>query len=172
MSNATIYVAGLVVVPVYLKTAKTFVGQEHRHHPPTVGHRWSLGVEDEEGRLRGVAICGRPLARGLDNGRRLEVLRLATDGTPNACSMLYGASARSGVAMGYARHDIVTYILASEPGTSLRAAGWVPQGYVTGREWDCPSRPRETANLGDKTRWHAALPPSPAGTPGTGQEGT
>lgn len=155
--SATIYVPGLIIVPIYLRAASDFIGQEHRHHPPTRGHRWSLAVEDEDGKLRGVAVAGRPVARHLDNGRRLEVLRVATDGTPNACSMLYGACARSGVAMGYKRHDIFTYILASEPGTSLKAAGWVPEAHVRGEAWSRPSRPRETAALGDKTRWHAGV---------------
>ena len=37
-------------------------------------------------RLCGVAICGRPVARYLDDGLTLEILRCCTDGTYNACS--------------------------------------------------------------------------------------
>lgn len=66
--------------------------------------------------------------------------RLATDGTRDACSFLYGASARAAFALGFKR--IGTYILASEPGTSLSAAGWRMIGEVRGRSWSCPSRPR------------------------------
>ena len=54
--------------------------------------------------------------------RVLEVTRLVTDGTANACSLLYAAAARVGKELGYER--IQTFILATEPGTSLRAAGW------------------------------------------------
>jgi hypothetical protein len=36
----------------------------------------------------------------------------------------------------------LTYILASETGASLRAAGWRFLWHVPGRSWDTPSRPR------------------------------
>lgn len=147
----------LHTVPCTLTEANAFVGQEHRHHPPTVGHRFSLGVADEEGTLRGVAIAGRPKARGFCQRTVLEVVRVATDGCANACSHLYGAVARAAVAMGYERSNVITYTLASEPGTSLRAAGWVQDAEVKGRSWDTPSR-RRTDNhpTVDKRRWRAA----------------
>lgn len=118
----------LIIRPITLKDANAFVGQEHRHHPPMVGHKFSISVVDEDGTLRGVAIAGRPVSRMLDDGLHLEVLRVATDGTPNACSALYGAVARAGKSMGYPRENIITYTLASEPGTSLRASGWTFDG--------------------------------------------
>lgn len=155
----------LSIVPLTLAAAKEFVGQEHRHHAPPVGHKFSVGVEDEDGTLRGVAVAGRPVARGLDQQRTLEVIRVATDGCPNACSALYGAVARIAKEMGYERHNVITYTLASEPGTSLRAAGWVPDHTVRGRSWDTPSRRREdVAPTEDKTRWRAA--PVPEGDEG------
>ena len=52
----------------------------------------------------------------------LEVTRLCTDGTKNACSFLYGKAARAAFALGYRR--IGTYTLPDEGGASLRAAGW------------------------------------------------
>jgi hypothetical protein len=150
----------LTVVPVTLRQANDFVGQEHRHHGPAVGHKFSVGVEDDEGVLRGVAIAGRPVARGLDNGRRLEVVRVATDGCPNACSALYGAVKRIALAMGYKPWDVFTYTLESEPGTSLKAAGWVQVGTVKGRSWDTPSRRRTDKHpTEDKRRWQAAPTP-------------
>lgn len=150
----------LKIIPVTLKEANAFVGQEHRHHGPSVGHKFSIGVADEDGLLRGVAIAGRPVARGFNPALTLEVTRLATDGCENACSALYGAVARVGTAMGYERHNILTYILSSEPGTSLKAAGWVQVAEVRGRTWDCDSRPRTDKHpTEDKTRWHAARPP-------------
>lgn len=79
----------LTLTPINLKTANAFVQQYHRHHKPTRGHKFSIGVS-ENGALVGVAICGRPVARRLDDGYTLEVNRLCTDGTPNACSILYG----------------------------------------------------------------------------------
>ena len=111
----------LVVVPVTLRQASAFVAVHHRHHPPPRGCRFCLGVADEE-QLHGVAIVGRPVARHLDDGRTLEVNRTCTDGTPNANSMLYGASWRAARALGYLR--LVTYTQATESGSSLRGAGW------------------------------------------------
>ena len=133
----------LTVVPLPLDEANAFVKQHHRHHRPTVGHKFSLGVADETGTIRGVAIVGRPVARMLQDGLTLEVNRVATDGCPNACSALYGAARRACFALGYRR--LITYTLATEPGTSLRGAGWKllgERGKPNGRSWNMPGRPR------------------------------
>jgi hypothetical protein len=129
----------LGLITVDFASANAFVAEHHRHHAPVVGHKFSIGAALDD-RIVGVAIVGRPVARGRDDGLTLEVTRLATDGTRNACSFLYGAAARAAFALGYKR--IGTYILASEPGTSLSAAGWRQIGEVKGRSWSCNSRPR------------------------------
>lgn len=109
---------------VELSDANAFVDQHHRHHEPEVGHRFSLGVGN--GVLRGVAICGRPKAgHSLDQKRTLEVLRVATDGTRNACSWLYSAAARMARELGF--YAVITYTLTVESGSSLRAVGWWPE---------------------------------------------
>lgn len=128
----------LEIVPMTLKEANAFVEQNHRHHGPTVGHKFSIGVSDGE-KIVGVAIVGRPVARHLDDGWTLEVNRLCTDGTRNACSMLYAAAWRAARAMGYKR--VVTYILESENGASLRAAGWKCVGQAGGLRWTGKRRP-------------------------------
>ena len=129
----------LFVIPVDLDEANAFVAQHHRHHGEVVGHKFSLGAVAGE-KVVGVAIVGRPVARGRDDGMTLEVTRLCTDGTRNACSFLYGAAARACFALGYQR--LGTYILASESGASLKASGWRLIGEVRGRSWSCQSRPR------------------------------
>lgn len=106
---------------IELAEANSFVEALHRHHKRIQGHRFSLGCEDAEGLLRGVAIVGRPVG-GQHQGDWVEVTRMCTDGTPNACSFLYSAVARAAQALGF--HRAQTYILADEPGTSLKAAGW------------------------------------------------
>ena len=126
-------------VKIGLDEANAFVKQHHRHHRPVVGHLFSIGAALGDD-IVGVVIVGRPVARERDDGMTAEVTRLATDGTRNACSFLYGAAARASFALGYKR--IGTYILASEPGTSLSAAGWRLIGEVRGRSWTTPSRPR------------------------------
>jgi len=146
----------LAVCPLPLDEANAFVAQHHRHHQPVVGHKFSIGVADETGTVRGVAIIGRPVARMLDDGLTLEVTRLATDGCPNACSALYAAAWRACKALGYRR--LGTYILDSEPGTSLIAAGWrLVNTRAGGGEWGRDGRPRVDKHpTQGKLRWEAA----------------
>lgn len=128
-----------VIVPVSFAEACKFVSQYHRHHHAPQGHKFSIGLA-LDGKIVGVAIVGRPLARRLDNGWTLEVTRLCTDGTVNACSKLYGACWRVVREMGY--RELITYILDTESGVSLRAAGWSCRGPAGGKSWNVPSRPR------------------------------
>ncbi len=120
------------IVPITLKKANQIVTQWHRHHKPSRGHKFSIALIKDSVYI-GIAICGRPVARGSDDGLTLEVARLCTDGTPNACSKLYGACARVAKEMGYAK--IQTYILESEPGTSLKASGWIMEAVTAGGQW-------------------------------------
>jgi hypothetical protein len=131
--------ARLQHVRLSLNEANAFVQRHHRHHKPVVGHIFSLGCV-KEGKIVGVAIVGRPVSRMRDDGLTAEVTRLCTDGTRNACSFLYGASARAAFALGFKR--IGTYILADERGRSLIASGWRLIGEAGGGSWSVPSRPR------------------------------
>lgn len=147
-------------VPLSREQANAFIAVHHRHHKPSVGDKFRVGAE-LDGRLVGVAVVGRPIARCFDNGTIVEVTRLCTDGTPNACSFLYSRCARIAREFGYAK--IITYILGTEPGVSLVASGWVMDKEVPGREWSCPSRPRQTsAPACDKQRWVKVLTDNPA----------
>ena len=144
----------LSVTPINLAEANAFVCEHHRHHKPVPGAKFSLAVSDSEGRVRGVVIVGRPVARMSDNGWTLEVNRCCTDGSKNACSMLYGAAWRAAKALGYKR--LVTYTLPEEGGTSLRAAGWKLLGEAGGGSWNRSSRPRiDTAPTQGKLAWEA-----------------
>jgi hypothetical protein len=120
------------IVPITLKAANQFVSQYHRHHKPSVGHKFSIGLNEADV-LIGVAIMGRPVARGSDNGFTIEVARLCTNGQKNACSMLYQAAARSSKELGYKK--IQTYILEIESGTSLKASGWKMEAITVGGQW-------------------------------------
>jgi hypothetical protein len=130
----------LRAVTLDLEQANAFVGRLHRHHRPVVGHKFSIGA-DLGGVLVGVVIVGRPVSRHRDDGRTLEVTRLCTDGTKNACSFLYGVARKAAFALGYDR--IGTYTLPSEGGASLRACEWKLVGERGGGSWNVPSRPRE-----------------------------
>jgi len=129
----------MVVIPLTLRIANSFIEKYHRHHKPVVGYKFAIGLNNERG-LIGVAICGRPVARLLDDGLTIEVTRLCTDGEKNACSILYAACARIAREMGYRR--IITYILETEPGTSLKASGWIYSHSTRGDTWDRPNRHR------------------------------
>lgn len=126
-------------MPINRDEANAFVDKFHRHHGRVIGHKFAIAAVAGDA-VVGVVICGRPIARAEDDGYTIEVLRLATDGTRNACSFLYRAAWRAAREMGYRRG--VTRILNTETGASLRGAGWQLVGASLGRSWDCPSRPR------------------------------
>ena len=157
--------ANLRVLPAPLYVANEVVARLHRHSLPTSGHKFSLvAVHANDGLVAGAAIAGRPISRMLDDGFTLEVLRLATDGTPNACSILYAAAARAAKAMGFLK--IQTYIMLTEPGTSLKASGWVREyeqpAYLG--EWareDTTKRANDPRIPVPKVRWALTLNPGP-----------
>lgn len=127
------------LVPINFDEAKAFVKQHHRHHIPPVGHKFSIAAAID-GIICGVVIVGRPVARRLDDGFTLEVTRCCTNGQKNACSFLYSAAWRVAKNLGYRR--LITYILKSEKGSSLVAAGWKALYETPGKSWSVKSRPR------------------------------
>jgi|TARA_R100001129_G_scaffold154590_1_gene117361 hypothetical protein len=143
----------LELVPITLREANRFVEQHHRHHQPARGCRFCVAVaQDDE--VVGVAIITRPVARRLDDGWTAEVSRVATDGTRNACSKLYGAAWRAARALGFRR--LITYTLPEEGGASLRGAGWRCVGEAGGGSWSRRDRPRVDLHpLQQKLRWEA-----------------
>ncbi len=146
----------LTIVPISQAEAKAYVAQTHRHHKPPTGSVFQIAVANGAA-ICGVAMVGRPVARRLDDGWTLEVNRVATDGTRNACSKLYAAAWRVTRGLGYRK--LITYTLASESGASLRGAGWRLIGEATtakGQGWNVPSRPRvDTHPLQRKLKWVA-----------------
>lgn len=120
------------IVPISLKAANAFVTEHHRHHKACRGCKFCLALSADE-KIVGVAICGRPVSRHLDNGFTLEINRLCTDGTYNACSMLYSACVRVAKEMGYKK--VITYILESENGASLKASNFKYDGIAGGKIW-------------------------------------
>lgn len=142
----------LSLVPCTIADAKEFVRQHHRHSAPPVSGLFALAVA-RAGVVVGVAVVGRPVARELQDGFTAEVTRVAVvDGVRNGCSLLYGAAWRACRAIGYRK--LVTYTLATEGGTSLRAAGWRVVGKVKAESWSRAARPRvDRAPLQRKLRW-------------------
>lgn len=144
----------LMLVPLSLNDANALVKRLHRHHKPVVGHKFSIGVRGKDSHLCGAVIVGRPVSREINANDVAEVTRLVTDGTPNACSILYAAAARCAAAMGYIA--IQTYVLEEEPGTTLRAAGWQFDGLTSGGDWNNAARGgarRTDQPMGRKQRW-------------------
>jgi hypothetical protein len=141
------------VRPISRNEALRWLAEHHRHlKRPITG--WLFGVEilDGEGKRVGVACAGRPMARHLQDGLTVEITRVCTDGTRNACSAAYGALRRAAVALGYRR--IITYTRADEPGTACKAAGFRDDGLAGGGEASRPSRPRQASeDPSPKRRW-------------------
>ena len=145
----------LELCPCTLTEAISFVRQHHRHHGPPPSGLFAIAASKGE-EIVAVAIVGRPVARMLQDGYTAEVIRLASTGEYNACSILYSACWRAARAMGYRR--LVTYILESEPGTSLKAAGWKLIGQAGGGSWHRTSRPRVDKHpTQGKLRWEMAI---------------
>jgi len=145
----------LALQPLVYKEACEFINKHHRHHLPPQGWKFGIAVNDGK-KVVGVITVGRPVARGFDDGWTLEVTRSCTDGTRNVNSKLYGAARRAAFALGYKR--LITYTLASESGTSLRAAGYKCIGEAGGGNWNTKSRPRvDTPEelQGQKLLWEA-----------------
>jgi len=163
----------LRIVPLTLKQANDLVASLHRHHKPALSHRFSIGVEETvkcpecygwdniidpacekcsgsgwASRITGAAIIGRPVARGCDPYNVAEVTRLVTDGTKNACSILYAAAARIAREMGFTK--IQTYILEDEPGTSLLAAAWSFESKTAGGDWNVGAQKRTGRGIGPR----------------------
>ena len=132
-------------MPITLKQANDFVAAHHRHHGPVTGWKFGVGVE-VDGELVGVAIAGRPVSRMTQTKepQTVEVTRVCTLGHKNAPSMLYGAISRAAHSLGYNR--VISFILCSESGHSLKAAGWKCTGQTSGGEWTRPSRARKAAS--------------------------
>ena len=145
-------------VRVELKEANAFVALHHRHHKPVVGHRFSIGVE-YEGKLVGCVTVGRPVARMTDQKHVAEVTRLVTDGTPNACSFLYAQAARAAKELGFT--SIQTFILDTEPGTSLKASGWVCVPMSNTGTWHTRQDRRSDQPEGKKSKWIKQLNTKP-----------
>lgn len=132
-------VSRLTITPITQRKAKEYIQKYHRHHKPPVGSVFQIGVSKDD-KLVGVAMVGRPVARMLDNGLTLEVNRVCTTGVKNACSKLYGSCVRIAKELGYRK--IVTYILNTETGVSLRASGWTKSIESKGGSWNRNSRGR------------------------------
>lgn len=147
------------VVNITFAEAREFVRNFHRHNKPPVGHVFSIAASDGA-LLVGVAICGRPVARALDDGHTLEVIRCCT--SPSApkgsASFLYSRSWRVARSLGWAK--LITYTLQSESGASLRGAGWRLIGALPERDaagWKSrPGRAWQPVVGQAKFRWEAA----------------
>lgn len=143
------------IAPITFKEASAYINQHHRHHKATIGCKFCISVVGDDGQLHGVAVCGRPVSRHLDDGVTLEINRVCTDGARNACSMLYSACCRIAKAMGYKK--VITYILESENGASLKASNFVCEGGAGGTHWTGSRNRGQDIPAEMKTRWGRML---------------
>lgn len=146
----------LRLVPISIREAKRFVLHHHRHHRPPQGALFALAAE-KDGELIGVALVGRPVGPGLQDGRTVEITRVCTDGTRNACSFLYSRCRRAARALGYEK--VKTYTRQDESGASLRAAGFEQEELLPARSWADANVARvrhDKSEPAARIRWGAA----------------
>lgn len=143
------------IAPITFRQASEYINTYHRHHSSTIGCKFCISVIDDDGQLHGVAVCGRPVSRRLDDGLTLEINRVCTDGTKNACSMLYGACCRIAKTMGYRK--VITYTLQSEDGASLKASNFICEGQAGGTHWTGVRNKGQSIPAEMKNRWSKSL---------------
>ena len=149
---------GLTARYITMHDANSFIAEHHRHHKPVRGLIFAIAAHHQEFGIVGVAIVGRPVSRHLDNGMIAEVTRLCTNGYNNACSFLLSRCARACKAIGFQK--LITYILETETGVSLRASGWTDEGIAGGGSWDRKERSRAvTAPTCPKKRFSITFTP-------------
>lgn len=146
--------------PIELKQAQAFINQLHRHHAAAVRDKFRIAAK-RDGQIVGVAQVGRPISRNLCDGYTLEVIRLCTDGSKDVCSFLYSRCARIAKEMGYRK--IITYILATETGTSLKASGWtLEDDNCGGATWEnctrTKERPVQLSMIEQKQKYPVGIP--------------
>lgn len=144
--------------PITQKQAKIFVDSWHRHHIAPIGSIFQIAAYYND-ILIGVAMCGRPVARGNDNKLTIEVTRcciLDEYSDLHVASFLYSRCRRIARELGYRR--IITYTLISEWGTSLEASGWHRVKITNGGSWNCKSRPRiDKHPTEEKVLWESII---------------
>ena len=139
------------IAPITFRDASDYINKLHRHHRATVGCKFCICVVDDDDQCHGVAVCGRPVSRRLDDGFTLEVNRVCSDGTRNVCSMLYGACCRIAKEMGYRK--VITYTLVSENGASLKASNFICEGEAGKTHWTGARNRGQDIPAEMKTRW-------------------
>ena len=145
-----------MLAPISIREASRYVEHHHRHHRPPQGALFALAAE-VNGTLVGVAIVGRPVGAGLQDGRTVEITRVCTDGTPNACSFLYARCRRAAAALGYER--VKTYTRQDESGASPKAAGFEQEALLPARSWQEANVSRRRFDRSEpaaRIRWGAA----------------
>jgi len=132
-----------------------WVAATHRHCTRlSIGVQFATAVRNRKTKkIVGAIQCKNPVARNMDDGQTLEISRVATDGTPDACTWLMGQARR------WAKRDgrfsrIISYTLEHEGGASLRAANFKQVAQVRAR---APRRQGSAAPAGKKVRWEMFL---------------
>lgn len=145
-------------VPMTISEAKEFVTNFHRHNKAPQSGLFAVGASNGD-RLVGVAIVGRPVARMLDDGKTVEVIRccVVDDAPKGSCSFLYARCWQAAKALGWSK--LVTYTLQEESGASLRGAGWRVVAELRARkpnDWQSrPGREWQPVVGQAKLRWEA-----------------
>lgn len=157
----------LTIRPATLREANNFVRRWHSHNKPVKGCMFAAACETRGRDVVGVAIVGRPIAPALQDGRTIEVTRVATPGLRadrrcwGAMSMLLRSVWQAAWALGVRRG--VSYTRSDESGRGYEAAGWVAVATTRPEEWTggnksmrwLPGLYVPTTELVERVRWEA-----------------
>jgi hypothetical protein len=162
----------LLVRPSTLREANHYVRLWHSHNEPVRGCMFTVACETRTGDVVGVAIVGRPIAPALQDGRTIEVTRVATPGLRadrrcwGAMSMMIRSVWAAAWAIGVRRG--VSYTRADESGRGYEVAGWLPVATCKTAAWTSGNKSLRwlpglyvpTTEPVDRIRWEApALDP-------------
>jgi hypothetical protein len=153
------------IVPLTTRQANYLVKSWHRHNTPLKSlMSYAVGLESD-GCIVAAAICGRPISPSDADGFTLEVKRLVSDGTANACSMLYGACVRAAKALGYCK--LITFTLPEEGGHSLKASGWTQTKLTNGKQLhtNYATGERTQTQGPQRVRWEITMSAPPSKIP-------
>ena len=147
----------LRVVPATVKAVVPWINARHRHLKRLKGGLLACAISrGEPHEWCGAGVVANPAQVWQGTGRCVISRVCVVEGVQNGCSMIYGALAGAVRSLGYV--EVWTYTLPEEPGTSLRAAGFVDMGMSAGGEHDREGRPRLPAERSDqKRRWMRRL---------------
>lgn len=116
------------IIPIDLSEANAFVLLHSDVCEIVTVCKFCLGVQNDEGKLCGISICGNAISCVYDIGYNFEIVSVCTDGDNEVCKMLYNSCVQIARTMGY--HKVITFTKKSESENEegLKETGFICHG--------------------------------------------